>query len=63
MEIEKPVVGFYRFFGTPKEYLWRFLWRICNQKTLSLQATPNKSYTAYTYDYDTDTPFLPDTAV
>ena len=63
MDIEKPTVGFVPFFYTKKGGLWRFLWRICNQTTLSLISTSNMPDTANTSESDTGIPFPPDTAV
>ena len=56
MEIEKPAVGFFPIFLVLKKGdLWRFLRRICNQTTLSLQATLYTPNTSDTYDSETDT--------
>ena len=64
MEIEKPVVGYFpTFLVLKKGDLWRFLRRICNQTTLSLQKTPNTPNTDDTSDSDTDTPLPLDTSV
>ena len=43
--------------------MWQFLRRICNQTTLSLQATQDTPDIADTYESETDTSFLPDAAV
>ena len=63
MDIENPVVGFFRFLVLKKGDLWRFLRRVCNQATLSLGDTPDISDTSNTSDSETDTPFPPETAV
>ena len=54
---------FSNFLVLKKGDLWRFLLRICNHTTLSLRATPDTPNTANAYDFDTDTPFPPDTDV
>ena len=63
MEIEKQAVGFSLIFGAKKGYLWGFLQSVCNQTTLSLKSTSDTPNNDNTSDSDTDTPFMPDTAV
>ena len=62
MEIEKLAVGFFTIVLVLKKgYLRRFLRRICNHTTLSLQATPDTPNISDTSESDTDTPFPPET--